>query len=141
MRELVQLLVQGRRQLRRRRGMTLVEIMIVLTIMASVMGMVGFFAVGAMTRAKVKEAQVMVGKYANFVDEFYVYTGEFPSSLDQLARPPSGVAPFVREVEKDPWSNDYTFRTTGGDGFQVCSNGPDKSSGGDDDICHPRQTS
>lgn len=124
-----------RATLRNQRGMTLVEIMIVLTIMASIMGIAGVFVVGALERAKVKEAETQVGQYANFVEEFYVYTGDWPDSLGQLSDPPSGVAPFVEEVKDDPWGNEYQYRTGGNRGYELCSNGPDGSSGGDDDIC------
>lgn len=117
------------------RGLTLVEIMIVLTIMASIMGMVGVFVVGAMERAKVKEAQTQVGQYASFVEEFYVYTGNWPDSLDQLQSPPSGVAPFVERVKDDPWGNPYQYNKGGNRGYELCSNGPDGSSGGGDDLC------
>jgi general secretion pathway protein G len=117
------------------RGLTLVEIMIVLTIMASIMGMVGVFVVGAMDRAKVKEAETQVGQYASFVEEFYVYTGNWPDSLDQLETPPRGVAPFVERINDDPWGSPYQYRKGGRRGYELCSNGPDGATGGGDDIC------
>lgn len=116
------------------RGMTLVEIMIVLTIMASIMGMVGVFVVGAMDNAKIKEAQITADQYASFVEQYYVFTGEWPDTLEQLTDPPGGNA-MVEEVKDDPWGNDYRYSKGGNRGFELCSNGPDGSSGGDDDIC------
>ncbi len=124
-----------RAALHSQRGLTLVEIMIVLTIMASIMGMVGVLTVGAMERAKNREAQTEVGKIANFVEEFYVYTGDWPDSLDQLVSPPGGVAAFTEAIGDDPWGTEYQYRTGGSRGYELCSNGPDGSSGGGDDLC------
>lgn len=114
------------------RGLTLVEIMIVLTIMASIMGLVGVVASNAIERGKVREAQIQAGQLANAVEEYYVYVDEWPDSLSDLVNPPGGVAGFVEEVPKDPWNNDYRYDRSE---QQVCSNGKDGSSGGSDDIC------
>lgn len=117
------------------RGMTLVEIMIVLTIMASIMGVVGVVATSALTNAKIKEAQTEVEQYASFVEQYYVFQGEWPDSLDQIADPPGGMAPLVDEVGEDPWNNPYNYNNGGPRGYELCSNGKDGSSGGGDDIC------
>lgn len=114
------------------RGLTLVEIMIVLTIMASIMGLVGVVASNAIERGKVREAQIQAGQLANAVEEYYVYVDEWPDSLSDLVNPPGGVAGFVEEVPNDPWGNDYRYDRSE---QQVCSNGKDGSSGGSDDIC------
>jgi len=116
------------------RGMTLVEIMIVLAIMASVMGIVGFFASGAITNGRIKEAQVEIGNLKQAVDSFWVMRQEYPDSLGQLADPPSGMAPIMERLPQDPWGNDYQY-TRENDGFKIYSTGPDGSSGGGDDVC------
>lgn len=116
-------------------GMTLVEIMIVLTIMASIMGMVGVAVVGARNNAKIKEAETQVGIYGAAVEQFYVFTDGWPDSLEELTDPPGG-QPIVEEIKDDPWGNEYRYSQGGGSrGFELCSSGPDGSSGGDDDIC------
>lgn len=116
------------------RGMTLVEIMIVLAIMASVMGIVGVFASGAMTNSRIKEAQVEIGNLKQAVDSFWVMRQEYPDSLSQLADPPSGMAPIMERLPEDPWGNDYQYSRER-DGFKIYSTGPDGSSGGSDDVC------
>ena len=116
------------------RCLTLIEIMIVLTIMASIIGMVGVYAAGAMENARVREAETEVGKLADFVEQYRVYVGELPDNLDQLVNPPNGVAKFTSEVPEDPWGNAYRYSKQRND-YELCSNGPDGSSGGDDDLC------
>lgn len=125
----------GRALVANQRGMTLVEIMIVLTIMASIMGMVGVFVVGAMDNAKIKEAETQVEQYASFVEQYFVFMGEWPDSLDQLADPPGGMQPLVERIDDDPWGNPYNYNKGGNRGYELCSNGKDGSNGGDDDIC------
>lgn len=116
------------------RGMTLVEIMIVLTIMASIMGIVGFFAQGAIQNSKIKRASVEVGNLGNAVTQYFVLTNDYPDSLDQLANPSGGIAPIIREIPKDPWNNDYQY-SKNNDSFELYSMGPDGVRGGGDDIC------
>ena len=117
------------------RGMTLVEIMIVLTIMASIAAVVGFFAKGALDNAKIKEAQTEVGNLKQMVDTYYVSANEYPNSLDDLKSPPGGMSPIVKTIPKDPWNNEYNYSKGGGsDEPTLSSNGPDGQGGTDDDI-------
>jgi general secretion pathway protein G len=116
------------------RGMTLVEIMIVLAIMASVMGIVGFFANGAITNSRIKEAEVQLGNIKQAVDSFWVMRQEYPDSLSQLADPPGGMAPILERLPEDPWGNEYQY-TKENNGFKVFCMGPDGATGGGDDIC------
>ena len=116
------------------RGLTLVEIMIVLTIMASIMGIAGVAVFGALDRAKIKETQTQAGIYGAGVEEYVVFMNELPDNLDQLVSPPGGAPKFVELIKDDPWGNEYRY-TASGRSFSICSNGPDGSSGGDDDIC------
>lgn len=115
-------------------GLTLVEIMIVLTIMASIMGIAGVAVFGALDRAKIRETQTQAGIYASGVEEYVVFMNELPDNLDQLVDPPGGAPKFVEEIKDDPWGNEYRYSAQGRT-FSICSSGPDGSSGGDDDIC------
>ena len=44
------------------KGMTIVELMIVLTIIASIMGVVGFYVFGTLDKANVQEARIEIGQ-------------------------------------------------------------------------------
>ena len=118
------------------RGMTLVEIMIVLTIMASIMGVVSVYVFGAIDRAGIKEAQTEVETLKGYVDMYWSTSTphEYPSSLDDLT---SGPAPITKKIPKDPWGHDYIYQKPSGNSAEatVCSVGPDESQGTDDDIC------
>lgn len=125
--------------LRNNHGMTLVEIMIVLTIMASMMAIVGFFAVDALENSRIKTTQTEVAQISQFIEAYYTFQEEMPDSLDDLVNPPGGMSPVTREIPLDPWDNDYQYNKTGNTEFELYSMGPDGNSGSDDDIYPPNQ--
>ena len=70
------------------KGMTIVELMIVLTIIAAVMGMVGFSVIGALGQANVKEAQIEIQKLSQMVESYYLASNprQFPNTLEDLTK-------------------------------------------------------
>ena len=114
------------------RGMTLVEIMIVVTIMASVMGVVGFAVMNALEKANINEAKIQISQLENAVDAYYLQTDphEHPTSLEELAE--QRILE-TYEVPKDPWGNEFVYRNQKR-GFEILSLGPDGQEGTDDDI-------
>jgi len=119
------------------RGMTLLEIMIVLAILALVMGLVvGPKVMKMFGQSKVEIAQMTVKKY---VDEAYpswamAHTGkECPDNLQELNE-------FMNSKDtKDPWGSEYKMMCgqqlpQGAHGLAVMSNGEDMKEGTADDI-------
>lgn len=115
------------------KGMTIVELMIVLTIIASIMGVVGFFVFGALDKASIQEARIEINQLGNLVDAYYLNASprSLPDSLDQLAEGPS---PLTEKVPKDPWGVDYIYKKEGNRKYEIYSVGPDGSEGTEDDI-------
>jgi general secretion pathway protein G len=109
------------------RGMTLIEIMVVLVILGLIAGAIGFNVFNQLKDAQVRAATLDLRAISNGVDLYHVETGQWPDSLQQL------VPKFVKDLHKDPWGNDYAFVRTG-EGYDVYSYGPDKTQGGNDDI-------
>jgi general secretion pathway protein G len=119
-----------RRKFRRhsQRGMTLIEIMVVLVILGMIAGAIGFNVVSNLKDANIRTAATEVKTLANAIDLYRIKKGSMPETLTQL------VPGEVREVRKDPWQMDYVLVRSGGEEFEVISYGPDKASGGGDDI-------
>lgn len=114
------------------KGMTLVEVLIVLTIMASIMGMVGFFVAGALDNAAIKEASAEVKTLSNAVDTYSTMNQrKVPDSLEELTK---GPAPLIKKIPKDPWGNEYVYRKTGGRNFEIFSMGIDGKEDTEDDV-------
>ena len=109
------------------RGMTLIEIMVVLVILGLIAGAIGYNVFAQLKEAQIKTARLDISAISNAIDLYHVETGNWPDNLQQL------VPKFVPSVRKDPWGNDYTF-IRAGEGYEVYSYGPDKVQGGGDDI-------
>src|SRR5437868_2839558 len=114
-------------QKRGARGMTLIEIMVVLVILGLIAGAIGYNVFSQLKEAQIKTATLDLKAISNGVDLYHVETGQWPDSLQQL------VPKYVKDLHKDPWGTDYSYLHTG-DGYDVYSYGPDKAQGGGDDI-------
>ncbi|QED27262.1 prepilin-type N-terminal cleavage/methylation domain-containing protein [Microvenator marinus] len=122
-----------RRTLAEARGMTIVELMIVLTIIASIMGVVGFYVFGAIDRANVKEAQIEIANLTQMVESYYLTSDpkQFPNELEDLAKGPSKL---TEKVPQDPWGQPYIYKKTGTRDFEIYSVGADGVEGNEDDV-------
>ena len=128
----------GRR--RRERGMTLVEIMVVLVIMSLVAGVVGVAVFAALVDAEVDVAGVQIGQLRDTLAQYRLRHRRYPSSGDGLrvlAESPDGREPLMPSIPADPWGNPYQYVHPGvrnPHSFDLWSMGPDEVSGTADDI-------
>jgi general secretion pathway protein G len=114
------------------RGMTLIEIMIVVTIMASLMGVVGVYVVGALDEANKKEAKIEIGKMKNMLGTYYATTSPhtYPDQLKDLKTEKN----ITQEIPTDPWGNEYVYRKKSRSKYVLFSKGPDGKAGTSDDV-------
>lgn len=120
-----------------RKGMTLVEIMIVLTILAGIMVAVGVYAFDALDRANISQTRVKLEKISAKVQEFYAFQSPsaMPEALTDLTSPPGGEPAYLKDVDlKDAWGNDISFSRSGNREFELRSPGPDGADGTQDDV-------
>jgi general secretion pathway protein G len=112
---------------RSRRGMTLIEIMVVLVILGLIASAIGFNMFQRLKDAQIQSAKLDLQAVSQGVDLYHVETGQWPDNLQMLA------PKFIKDVHKDPWGSDYQY-VRSGDGYDIYSYGPDKAQGGGDDI-------
>lgn len=117
--------------LSRQRGMTLIEIMVVVAIISLVMGGVGLMAFNSFKQAQTDTAKKDVVQIQQAVELYMTQKrGKCPKTLQDLKA--SGVA---AKVSKDPWGNDYEIKCPGDKAsVDVISGGPDGEVGTEDDV-------
>lgn len=127
----VQALRQAVRRRRRSRGMTLIEILVVLAIIGLIVGGVSVVAFNAFSESKVKVAYNEVVEIQKLCEQYMLQKNDkCPKSMQDLKA--AGVA---SRVKKDPWGEEYIITCPGTNGpVDVTSNGPDKKPQGGDDI-------
>ena len=117
-------------------GFSLIEIVIVITLIALIAAFVVNKVAGQSDRAKVKLATVQVQDLAEKVQQFENDTGTLPGSLDGLVSDPGNTAgwlgPYAKAAElKDPWNHAFEYRVPGdGKPFDLMSYGKDGKPGG-----------
>ncbi|HWM46435.1 MAG TPA: type II secretion system major pseudopilin GspG [Xanthobacteraceae bacterium] len=124
----------------RQGGFTLVEMLIVITIIGMIMALVGPRVLNYLTDSRVKTAKIQIQSFASALDLFYLDAGRYPTSaegLGALVRPVSGAAawngPYLKggSVPNDPWGNAYVYRQPGEHAaYDVRSYGADGQEGG-----------
>lgn len=128
------------RYIRNNRGMTLLEIMIVLAIVASLIGVLATNINSRMKKAKVNQAKIQIGELSKALDMYYTDCNAYPASgegLQALVTQPSGCSnwgpePYLKRMPKDPWGSDFTYESQG-NSFVLISPGSDKKEGGSGD--------
>jgi general secretion pathway protein G len=117
-------------------GMTLIEIMVVIAIIGIVMSAVGYGVMNYLAEAKVDAARVSLEKIGSVLEMYYAKHDEYPSSLDELTKSASkkGKGALKKGDLKDPWKKKWIY-SVDGDGFKLCTSGPDKKESTDDDLC------
>src|SRR3984957_18552647 len=121
-------------------GFTLVEMLVVITIIGLIMGLIGPRVLNYLSESKVKTARIQLQSFASALDLFYLDAGRFPSTsegLTALIRQTPGVSawngPYLKggNVPKDPWNNGYVYRSPGEHGpYDIISYGSDGQEGG-----------
>lgn len=124
----------------RKSGVTILEILIVLSIIALIAAVVGPRLIGYLGRAKTETASLQVNQLRQTVQLFYIDVGRYPTDsegLTVLLSAPAGEAswagPYLESADgiTDPWGRDYIYSEpkTVAD-FSIQSLGRDGEKGG-----------
>ena len=122
-------------------GMTLIEILVVLTLIGVVLGIVGTNYLGKSEQAKAKAAKIEIDQIGQTLDLFKLELGRYPTTQEGLqalvvAPPglPNWAGPYWKKstVPKDPWGHEYKYASPGTHGaYDITSLGADGVEGGD----------
>lgn len=121
-------------------GYTLIEILVVITIIGLVVGLIGPRVLNYLGESKVKTAKIQIQGFSSALDLYYLDTGRYPSGaegLGALIQRGSGIAswngPYLKggNVPNDPWGKAYIYRSPGEHGaYDILSYGADGQEGG-----------
>jgi general secretion pathway protein G len=116
------------------KGMTLIEIMIVIAIIAGLMALMAPRFMGQKDKANVGQAKIQMGQIANALSMYYNDCGKFPASLDNLVtQDPActnwGPEAYMKKPPVDPWNNPYGYEMNGSEYSLKCF-GKDGREGG-----------
>lgn len=116
-------------------GMTLIEILIVLAIVAG-MGTLLFQGVFKnFFKSQVQETKIIMGKVSQALQLYNVDCGTYPESLDGLIENTGGSCkswgpePYLEKYPQDAWKSDLIYEQAGSS-FILKSLGKDKKEGG-----------
>ena len=119
---------------RRERGMTLIEIMVVVVILGLIAAAVAVNVVGSLGEAKIKQAKTDLHTIENCLDLYKVDKGRYPSTEEGIQAVVA--AGKCKAGLKDPWGRDYVYMYPGQthpESFDIKSYGADGQPGGDGD--------
>jgi general secretion pathway protein G len=127
------------------RAFTLIELLLVLVILATLAALVVPKFTKRSEQAKVTAARTDIANIETSLDSFEVDCGRFPTTeeglmalLEQPTNARGWHGPYLkRGMPKDHWGNPYIYRYPGQhntSGYDLWSFGPDGQEGGGDDI-------
>jgi general secretion pathway protein G len=125
----------------RRAGVTLIEMLVVVTIIALFAGLVGLRMWKQADKARVTAARAQINTFMSALSTYKMDTGQFPTTeqgLQSLRVAPAGVpnwqGPYLeRELPSDPWGRPYIYHypSEQGEEPEIISYGADGQPGGD----------
>jgi general secretion pathway protein G len=123
---------------KRSQGFTLIELIIVITLIAGVMALVAGKVIQNKHKAEYKIAQTQMTTLSSAIDQYESDVGALPDSLAQLLAAPGNVqgwlGPYARKEDlKDPWHNAIEYSKPGAEDrpYSLTSFGVDGKPGGD----------
>ncbi len=123
------------------KGLTLIELMVVITIIALVGAVVGPAVMKQLDKAKTKTTRLQIEDFGAALDMYYMDNGHYPRSeegLNALVQAPAGQedwnGPYLKKkkIPKDPWKFEYHYDSPGQNGaYDLYSYGADNAPGGE----------
>ncbi len=122
-------------------GYTLIEMLVVLTIISLILGLVGPRVLAYLGESRVKAAKLQIESFSSALDLFYLDTGRYPNSAEGLnaltSRPADAEVwngPYVKggRIPADPWGHAYVYRAPveNTPPYEIISLGSDGREGG-----------
>ncbi len=114
------------------KGLTLIEIVIVIAILGILGTIVGANLFKRFGRAKIGTTKLAIEQVEQALNEYQMDRHRFPAAGDMQ----SALRDYMDKVPTDSWGNEFRFEVPGPNGmpFDIISNGPDGTPNTEDDI-------
>lgn len=119
------------------RGLTIIEIMVVLIILGVLVGFLGQKLFGAGDKAKANITKLSLQQTKSFINEFQLQYNTLPTSLEELTRCTERTGPgcipiTTKDTLVDGWGNPLVYETEGNNRtYRIKSLGADGREGGE----------
>ena len=123
--------------MRRMRGFTLLELLVVIVILGGLIGLVGINVMVGQENAENETARAQLALFGQAVQAYRATNRRLPTALADLTQKTDRSDPLLASLPKDPWGRAYEYRTEGGNAFLLTSLGFDGIAGTDDDLRWP----
>lgn len=125
---------------RSRGGFTLLELLLVLSILVLIVGIASVNIFSAQTEANVNITKTQIGRIKDGIQLYRIRMNTLPDTLEALRDGPSDseqqrkwVGAIMDEIPTDAWGNALVYKKAG-NGFSIRSAGVDGQTNTDDDI-------
>ena len=117
------------KKVRKEKGFTLIEILIVVVIIGLIASLIAPNIMGKFERSKEEIAKAQIEMLSSAVQSFIIDVGRCPTSLEELIKSNDKKwrGPYLskQEIPLDPWGRPYQFKCPGDHGpFDLYSLGP-----------------
>ena len=119
------------RRTSREGGFSLIELMVVITIIGLLSGIVGVNVYQYMKTATISTTKTQIIEIENAIETFRSMKRRLPDSLDELVGDEETSFLNSEELPTDAWSEEFIYEKTGSRTYNLISLGADKAEGGD----------
>ena len=135
--------IRKMKNMKRRTGFTLIEIMVVVVILGLLAAVVVPNVIARVEEARRTTAKTQIETIVTALEMYRLHNGVYPTTqqgLEALVKKPTTAPvpkrypnePYIKSIPPDPWTNPYIYRCPGEIGaYDIVSAGPDGEEGGE----------
>lgn len=114
----------------KRHGWFSIELAICMVVFLILMAVFLPKSIEFLNQGRTSKAQSDLSALGVAISQYAFEIGEYPSKIEDLKEKKGQYGPWLKEINKDPWGNEYQYKSDKDKGFVVYSYGSDKTDNG-----------